>query len=1080
MRLVNPEAELILKNQLKSAYRKYKTHIYYDNYSAIQRCKLAEFECEKFSKLNNVESSFFDEDKIDNFFDNLTKKVLNNDLNEFLEELNVIAFPKKMKSNESNVISNYDETSTNIDQIHYFIDLPVEAHILGTLWILRCGYVLDDRLYKNCYGNRLNKHLLSNLKEKDVWSNWYFSNNFSPFLFEPYYKNYQSWRDNALNSVKNLLKSDKNAIMISLDFKNYYYSSSIDFKLLKKDIEAGHELIQKNYNFNDKIDNEDYKKVNINLTNFVQDVFKNYYKEFKIKYKQKDLPFIPLGFLPSVIIANWNLQGFDQAILEDIHPSYYGRYVDDILIVLDSHEKSETYGNQHFKELKPIDILKKYFTRDEENQVIFKIEESNIENDGSNNTKKDETNTEKSNNDEYEPIIKLHNIKHRIHDKDFCYENLEIQKNKVKLYSFSHNHSTSIIDNFKKEIGKNISEFKLMKDSDKLFSDFEEKLFEIDYVESINKLNNIKSVNINKFEISKLMSGVLNSSAFSSKNIDEEIIDKVIEAFQSNLFDFFILWEKLFTLLYVNNYENKLKRLIENILVKIDELTFDNVKKVKYHKKNDEIDDCELVKKSLKKYLFSTIVRVLSLKSTNLYYDLPIFIENEENIKDIYRIHSFNFILSSMINNSYMKYPLQNTFKIENLIKSNENNTKYDLIKENVGTKENHNFKGFCYPRYIKFHEILLNDIYNNIHFNSKNEFKNDFDELSILHAKLNFYDPYSNNENIKSSLTNQIETSCGLKCSNNQECPVKNSNKYESIKVGDNKKTKINVGLINTKLDINNFEKRLIGKPNLDLERFNKIKRLINEAINRNVDLLLMPEMYIPFEWVNDIINVSKVHQMAIIFGMEPIILDETSYNYILTSLPFSVDDKYFEAIVSCRLKNHYAPSEKQSIITNNLSEPDEDEKYYLYSWNGIHIAPFYCYELADIQSRGKFKSCCDIITVSEFNKDEIYFGNIAESLSRDNYCYCIKANTSEFGGNSIIQPAKSEMRKIVDLKGGDNDYLVVQELDINKLRTNAIKSDVVPNNKDVELKPNPPGLDIDIIKERMGLTNKYSKEKI
>ena len=1052
---VDLEPELILTNQLKSAYRKYKTHIYYDNHGAIQRCQLADFEREMFSNLSNEESSFFDEDKINKFFVNLSRKVLDDNLDEFLEDLNVIAFPKKMKPIESNVISNYDEASMDINQIHYFIDLPIEAQILGVLWILRCGYVLDDRLYKNCYGNRLNKHLLNEFKENDIWHNWHFSNKFSPFLFEPYYKNYQSWRDNALDSVKNLLENDKNAIMISLDFKNYYYSSSIDFDLLRKDIKDGERLIHKNYPSKDKIDIDYYEDVNDILTDFIQKVFEKYYEKFNIQYDEDNLPFIPLGFLPSMIIANWNLQGFDQAILEDIHPSYYGRYVDDILIVLDSHEKSETYGNQHFEGMTSRDIIKKYFTRNGQDPLntIFKFDD---ENEGA--------------------PIKVHNINHRIHDEYFCYENLEIQSDKVKLYSFSHNYSTAIIDNFKKEIAKNSSEFKLMKDSDRLFSDFEEKLFEIDYIESINKLNNINSVKINKFEISKLMSGVLNSSAFSSEIIDDKIIDKVIEAFQSNLFDFFILWEKLFTLLYVNDDEDKLKAFIEDTLVKINELTFNDVDDVNYHIKEGVDGDCELVKESLMRYLFSTVVRVLSLKSTNLYNDLSIFIKNED-----YIIHSFNFILSSMLNNSYMKYPLQNTFKIENLIKTKlfENirirDIKYNLIKENAGNSQDCIFKGFCYPRYIKFHEILLNDIYNIIHFcPRKNDFRNDFNKLSILHAKLNFHDPYFD-ELVHSSLMGQVIPNCDLNCHGSEECPINNT--FNSLKVGTDKKTKLNVGLINTKLNIVDFEKRLIGKPNLDLERFNRIKRLINEAINNDVDLLLMPEMYIPFEWINDIVNVSKVHQMAIIFGMEPLVIDDVAYNYIMSSLPFCVEDKYFEAVVSCRLKNHYAPAERQSIFKHHLSVPEEDEKYYLFSWNGVHIAPFYCYEIADIQSRGKFKSCCDIVTVSEFNKDEIYFGNIAESLSRDNYCYCIKANTSEFGGNCIIQPARSEMMNIVDLKGGDNDYLVVQKLNIDKLRNNAISNDIIPHNINKMLKPNPPGLNIDIIKERMGLENKYSK---
>lgn len=1051
----------ILINQLKSAYRKYKTHIYYDNHSAIQRCQLAKFEREKFSNLSNEKSSYFDKDKINKFFDDLAEKVINNDLTDFAKDIGVISFPKKMKyDSDDNVISNFKENSENINQMHYFIDLPVEAHILGVLWILRCGYILDDRLYKTCYGNRLNKQLVTSIKQNGDYNYWSSSNNITPFLFEPYYKNYESWRDNALNCVKNLMEHDKHAIMISLDFKNYYYSSSIDFDLMWEDICDGEKKIRDKQLNNNEIDVRD-TLINDSLTCFVRYVFIKYHEKFELNFENNDFPFIPLGFLPSLIIANWNLQGFDQAIQEDIHPSYYGRYVDDILIVLDSHDKSETYGNPHLKDLTSIDVIKKYISFEHEcplNKILYvedfiksEVETGNITFSQGNR-------------------IRVHNMKHRLFNKNFIYENLEIQQNKVKLYSFSHKFSTAIIDNFKKEIAKNTSEFKLMKDSEKLFNDFEEKLFDIDYEDSINKINSIKNVRINKFEISKLMSGVLNSSAFSSGKIEEDLIDKVIEAFDSNLFEFFTLWEKLFTLLYLTDNDDKLKSFIEKISIKIKKLTFEN-KNDNYYLK--DCNDCDIVVESLEKYLFSTLVRVLSLKSSKLYDELHLF-KTKKGVKNKYLDNSFNFILSSMVNNSFMKYPIQNTFKIEKSIKISwydGNDINYDLVNENASNLSDSHFKGYSYPRYIKFHEILLNNLYNKIHFKSECN----WDELSKLHALLNFYD-YCEEGHVESSIKGYVHSNCDLNCHGSEDCPINNT--YKSLKVGKCKKTELNVGLINTKLKMDDFEKRLIGKPNLDLDRFNKIKRLINEAINSKVDLLLMPEMYIPFEWVNDIVNVSKVHQMAIIFGMEPIVLDGVAYNYIMSSLPFSVDNTYFEAIVSCRLKNYYAPAEQQFIATHHLLEPESNEEYYLYSWNGIHIAPFYCYEIADIQSRGKFKSCCDIITVSEFNKDEIYFGNIAESLSRDNYCYCIKANTSEFGGNSIIQPAKSEMRKIVDLKGGNNDYLVVQRLDINKLRNNAIKDDLVPNNKDNILKPNPPKLNREIIKERMGLESKYSSK--
>lgn len=341
-----------LKKQLQSAYRKYKNHIYYDNHSAIQRLELAHFE---FDNFRNDDSNANFNSNVDSFFHKFAESLLNDFdkvTDEFLKNINVISFPKTFLDSDNNneFISNFNETCYDVNRIHYFIDLPVEGHILGVLWILRCGYLLDDKLYDHCYGNRLNDTILSNLKENPD------ELEMTPFLFKPYYKNYQSWRDNGLNSVNSILSNNKNAIMLSLDFKDYYYRSLIDFNDLKEDIKK----TKKNIFGNDTLDDFDLK-----LNNFIECVFNEYSNKFtrKIHNTQvqnennqdyddyKKLPMIPLGFLPSLIIANWNLQGFDQVVLEDVHPFYYGRYVDDILIVFESHQKSDSFGRQHLEEL---------------------------------------------------------------------------------------------------------------------------------------------------------------------------------------------------------------------------------------------------------------------------------------------------------------------------------------------------------------------------------------------------------------------------------------------------------------------------------------------------------------------------------------------------------------------------------------------------------------------------------------------------------------------------------------------------------------------------------------------------------
>ena len=81
------DEKLILINQLKSAYRKYKTQIYYDTHSAIQRKQLADFERREFCELSNEDNSYFDAIKIDKFFENLAEKVIYNELKDYREDI---------------------------------------------------------------------------------------------------------------------------------------------------------------------------------------------------------------------------------------------------------------------------------------------------------------------------------------------------------------------------------------------------------------------------------------------------------------------------------------------------------------------------------------------------------------------------------------------------------------------------------------------------------------------------------------------------------------------------------------------------------------------------------------------------------------------------------------------------------------------------------------------------------------------------------------------------------------------------------------------------------------------------------
>ena len=98
--------------------------------------------------------------------------------------------------------------------------------------------------------------------------------------------------------------------------------------------------------------------------------------------------------------------------------------------------------------------------------------------------------------------------------------------------------------------------------------------------------------------------------------------------------------------------------------------------------------------------------------------------------------------------------------------------------------------------------------------------------------------------------------------------------------------------------------------------------------------------------------------------------------------------------------------------------------------------FTPYSCFEIASIEDRALFKSEIDVIIIVEWNKDIEYFSTIIELLSRDLHCFCIQVNSSDYGDNRIVQPTSNFQKDIIRSKGGTNDYLIVDKINVEKLR--------------------------------------------
>jgi hypothetical protein len=260
--------------------------------------------------------------------------------------------------------------------------------------------------------------------------------------------------------------------------------------------------------------------------------------------------------------------------------------------------------------------------------------------------------------------------------------------------------------------------------------------------------------------------------------------------------------------------------------------------------------------------------------------------------------------------------------------------------------------------------------------------------------------------------------------------------NKREFKISGQETLNEVKIAVASTKVIEDNIKEGLRNSPNLGGDRFDTLYKIFKQTKEESADMLLFPECFIPIELLDRITWYAVAEQKLIVTGLEHITINNVSFNFIVTILPFEKDGVK-DALVVFRLKNHYSHEEKRLIETNHFNVPTPFEYVYdLFIWKGLYFSPYYCFELANVYHRSLFKSQIDLLVACEWNPDINYFSNIVESISRDLHAYVAQVNTSQYGDTRITQPAKTEKKDILKLKGGENDTILVGNINLDSIR--------------------------------------------
>lgn len=181
----------------------------------------------------------------------------------------------------------------------------MDFHVLSALWILKIGCHYDKNLDACAYGSRLRRTLSGEFNERSLGS------------FKPYLKPFRDWRNGGIRAMRTALESRKSIVALTADVSSFYHELNPGFML--------------DDGFNQQLDLPEHlgQPEQQKLHRLFIQALLAWAKQTPLKKG------LPVGLPASAVVANMALIELDRVMQQQIAPLYYGRYVDDIILVMD-------------------------------------------------------------------------------------------------------------------------------------------------------------------------------------------------------------------------------------------------------------------------------------------------------------------------------------------------------------------------------------------------------------------------------------------------------------------------------------------------------------------------------------------------------------------------------------------------------------------------------------------------------------------------------------------------------------------------------------------------------------------------
>ncbi|MBU9694263.1 hypothetical protein KTF23_31035 [Burkholderia multivorans] len=938
-------------------------------------------------------------------------------------------------------------------------DFPVESHILSALWINSIGHKFDANLDGSCYGARLKRIRGDELFSNDSTEKEFHISAIGSFI--PYFQPYQKWRSDGLNSIRSELERDRDVIAVSLDLKSYYhFVDPMALTLPDLQEKLGLALTDEEQEFT--------AELAIFLTHWAKGA-----KQFAKRITKGKVAIsggLAIGLTASRIISNALLHHWDVLIKERVAPIHYGRYVDDMFLVLrDTGTIGSGQGFMRFLEERLGSNVINQVGRPEDQ--IWQIQQG------------------KSIQGESE---------------------IKLQSSKQKLFLLQGRAGLDLLDSIEKEIYELSSEHRLMPSPDQLEDSTAARVLSAAGTvgENADTLRRADGLTIRRLSWSLQLRHV---ETLARDLPPREWQEQREEFYQfghnhilrpDNLFAHFSYLPRLLgfaigmsewpqaeqivlrayrsvdrladaapegAVIAINGTETKagkdLWRLVKGTLtwLFIDAATRyynpDRLLLGQRSKKEQRLADLFL------RGIFESLTEAESI--LDFQFGSEDFDENaplvamadlaKEPYKYILRTSSAKKLVNKRDAKKERKIlgclesaQLINIEIIKEFLKSTRNSRLVHVVS---GNRKNESYLPYVFPtRPLTPAEI--SELAPECVGLRKSDGGVCQKRPSVIWA---LYTQALRGVWIKPTLLAAEQDKKELPKSNVQ---------LKYVRIGTGKKRKITIALTNIKTDDGDWSSMACNKSNLSRERYQRISDLVNQTIRLKPrpDYVLFPELSIPLQWLDSIAARLTASGISLIAGTE---YRHFENDKIVSEACLVLSDNrlgYPATVKIWQPKLEPAVGEDKEL-TSRFGKAWAYEKLRfkrkkpIYSHNQVNFGVMVCSELQNSKARIKFQGEVDALMVLSWNQDLETFSSLIESAALDVHAYTILVNNRKYGDSRVRAPAKeSFLRDIARVRGGDNDFVVAATLDVDALRAFQSRATRWPQEGD-KFKPVPEG---------------------